>query len=153
MGMRLTPTYDRPRGRRFLGLTPALVVVGVLGCGRAGPTLAPVDCRVTLDGKPVEGAAVGFLPVGGGPIASGTTDAQGRFQLMTMNRPGAPVGKHVVTVTKVEQSGIKPDGTIAPGGIKTKWLVPEKYSKPATSGLTAIVDRDGLQRDFELSSK
>ena len=106
-----------------------------------------------LDGKPVEGAAVGFLPVSGGPVASGTTDAEGRLELSTMSRPGAPVGKHVVTVTKVKHSGINPDGTIAPDGIKTKWLVPEKYGEPATSGLRAVVDRDGLKRVFELSSK
>lgn len=144
--------YRRPRGGRFVGMSVALLVLFVAGCGKSGPTIAPVRCQIMLDGKPVEGAAVGFMPVDGGPVASGTTDANGRFELNTMNRPGAPLGKHVVTVTKVQQSGINPDGTIAPGGIRKKWLVPEKYSSPKTSGLTAVVEREGLKCVFELSS-
>ncbi|MBN1910396.1 MAG: carboxypeptidase regulatory-like domain-containing protein [Pirellulales bacterium] len=106
-----------------------------------------------LDGKPVEGAAVGFMPEQGGPVASGSTDAEGYFQLSTMNQPGALVGKHQVTVIKTEHSGINPDGTIAPGGVKTKWLIPKKYGNAATSQLTAVVEPGGLDRVFELSSK
>jgi hypothetical protein len=153
MGKLSTQIFKRPSHRRAVVLMLALTVLGVSGCGKRGPTIAPVSGQVLLDGKPVEGAAVGFIPKAGGPMADGTTDAEGRFQLLTMNRPGATVGKHAVTVTKVKHSGINPDGSIAPGGVATTWLVPQKYSKPTTSNLTAVVEQDGLECVFELSSK
>lgn len=154
MGTRLTwASRSLLRGGHLAGCGLALAALCAVGCGRGGPSLVPVKCRVLLDGKPVEGAGVGFVPVGGGPAASATTDADGRFQLMTMNQPGVPEGRYLVTVIKVEDSGLNPDGTIAPGGIKTKWLVPKKYSDAAMSGLTADVGRDGLEQVFELSSR
>jgi hypothetical protein len=153
MGTPATQARKKAYRHCLLGAGLALIASCVTGCGRNGPPMAPVKGRILLDGKPIEGAAVGFMPVGGGPVASATSDADGCFTLSTMNRPGAPIGEHVVTVTKVRQLGLNPDGSIAPGGVKTKWLVPRKYSKPTTSDLKAVVEEDGLERDFELSSR
>ena len=64
---------------------------------------------VTLDGQPVADAGVMFLPVDSreGPPASGTTDAEGRFTLITANRPeGAPIGSHRVAISKDEATAI-----------------------------------------------
>ena len=152
MGKYSMQICNRLNGNRLLVVGLVLFVVCIFGCGKNGPAMAPVKCRVLLDGKPLEGAAVGFIPVDGGPVASGLTDAEGFFELITMNRPGAPVGKHTVTVTKTENTGINPDGTIAPSGITTTWQTPKRYSNPSTSGLTAVVEPDGLERVFELSS-
>jgi hypothetical protein len=54
-----------------------------------------------------------------------------------------------VTVIKKETSGIVADksglsGPVAPGGIQDKWIVPQKYSTPQTSRLTAEV-KSGME--------
>jgi len=114
--------------------------------------MVPVTGMVTLDGKPVADAAVLFTPVGGGPPASGTTDGEGRFQLTAVNQPGAVPGEHQVTITKQTMHGITADGMPGPEGIRIEWHVPEKYSKPETSGLKANVSRQETDFTFTLSS-
>ena len=136
-----------------LGRLVALALLLVAGCGRQGPTLLPASGVVTLDGQPVAEAGVIFTPTDGGPSASGATDSQGRFELRTVNRPGAVAGKHVATVTKQETTGIGEFGAVGPEGIKTIWHVPEKYSNPRTSGLEYHVDRDSSGFAIELSSR
>ena len=126
----------------LLALAPPLI-----GCGPSRPQTMYVDGVVTLDGEPIEGAAVLFSPEEGRP-ASGITDAQGKFELQTFEpRDGAVLGKHKVTVTlkKVTGVGADPDGLsgeVGPGGMQVEWIVPERYSSPATSGLTVDVDAD-----------
>jgi hypothetical protein len=74
------------------------------GCG--GPTLAPVQGRVTCNNKPVAEAAVTFSPVPQtegerepGKPATGFTDQGGYYVLSTYrNEDGALVGPHRVTV-------------------------------------------------------
>lgn len=111
-----------------------------------------MEGEVFLDGKPVAEAAVAFTPVGGGPVASGVTDPQGRFRLQTANQPGAPTGEYIVTVVKYTILGLNPDGTSAAGGIRYQWHVPERYSQPSTSGLKAKVDGSQGPLRFDLSS-
>ena len=134
----------------LLGL--ACLVVALAGCG-GGLERIPVSGTVTLDGKPVEGAAVVFAPAAGGPAASGTTDAQGKFQLTTVNEPGAVPGEHVVTITKQTMHGITEDGMPGPGGIRIEWHVPQRYSNAKTSGLKAAVRSDKREFTFSLTSK
>ncbi|MDZ7618744.1 MAG: hypothetical protein U1E05_17200, partial [Patescibacteria group bacterium] len=111
-------------------------------------TMTPVRGVVTLDGQPVAGAAVMFMPNSGGRPAIGVTDKDGGFSLQTETPgDGALLGEHAVTVTLQETSGIATDpdglsGEIAPGGIRIKWIVPQRYSDPKTSNLTATVARD-----------
>lgn len=135
----------------FLGL--AIFVLLTSGCGQSGPSMAPAKGRVTLDGQPVSDAAVAFMPVGGGPMAVGKTNAQGVFVLETTNKTGAVVGEHTVSIIKLLETGYNEDGTIGPGGIKTQWLVPRKYSRAENSGLTATVGKGDAEHVFELSSK
>ena len=83
----------------------ALVVVGpfIAGCGGrpAGyPETAPVSGRVTLDGEPLEGASVSFIPAAG-RSSSGQTDSSGRYQLYYTGRiKGAMLGKHRVSISR-----------------------------------------------------
>lgn len=129
----------------------ALALLVAAGCSRS-LELIPVTGIVTLDGKPVEDAAVLFMPMAGGPAASGTTDAQGRFQLSSVNQSGVVPGEHQVTITKQTMLGITPDGLPDAGGIRIQWHVPEKYSRPETSGLKANVDPSQGEFRFSLSS-
>jgi hypothetical protein len=108
---------------------------------------------ITLDGQPVENAIVLFTPEGEGFAASGTTDAQGRYQLNTMEKPGATEGPHRVTITKIRTVGTNraPEESDYAVGVKTEYLVPKKYASSETSELKAEV---GSQEkyDFELTS-
>jgi hypothetical protein len=132
----------------------SLIVLASLlisGCANSDrPKLAKVSGTVTLDKMPVEGAAVMFMPVGGGRPAQGLTDAQGKFTLTTFeDGDGAIIGEHKVTVTKMQVTGAKAtadglSGTTEAGEIKEVWLVPQIYSVPETSGLTAKVEK-GMQ--------
>ena len=68
------------------------------GCG-SNSKMAAVSGSVTYRGQPLANAQVNFAPVAGGPIATGQTDASGKFQLGTMSiNDGALVGKHKVSV-------------------------------------------------------
>jgi hypothetical protein len=109
----------------------------------------PVQGVVTLNGQPVEKANVLFMPAAGQPqAATGITDAAGKFSLTTFIGPkefaGALPGEYKIVVTKsnttgavADSSGLSIDGMAA--NIQVEWIVPEKYSKPDDSGLTANV--------------
>ena len=124
---------------RFLSV---LSILAIVGCS-SGITLLPVSGQVTLDDKPVAGAAVLFQPVAGGPAASGVTDADGNYTLETANRKGAVPGEHKVTVTKKIVKGVREDETVDASGVQIQWLVPEKFSDPDKSGLKRTVARGG----------
>jgi hypothetical protein len=87
-----------------------LPLMGLLaGCGGESYQLAPVSGRVTLNKKPLAGAAVTFQPVAGeggaspGPGSGGFTDADGRYTLKLIGKEtnGAVIGKHKVQITLV----------------------------------------------------
>jgi hypothetical protein len=73
----------------------ALVFVAsaMMGCGNDGPELAEVTGVVTVDGKPVPGAVLTFVPTGGGSPSYGGTDTLGKYRLMfTDTKYGAMIG-------------------------------------------------------------
>jgi hypothetical protein len=124
----------------------------VLGCDRSGLNLAPVEGLVTVDGTPVADAGVLFAPTNPlqGPPASGTTDSEGKFSLITANRPGAAVGDHQVAIAKTQATPI-PQRRGFPL-YKIEHAVPPQFGDIATSGLTANV-KEGEDNyfKFELS--
>jgi hypothetical protein len=69
------------------------------GCGTDYST---VKGRVTLDGRPLGGAMVGFYPETGRG-SHGETDAEGRYELMYTNKKaGVPPGSCVVRITAAD---------------------------------------------------
>jgi len=154
---------------------PTLVFLSLLvlsatlaGCGPQKPETVKVRGLVSLDGKPVEDATVGFTPKDGGRPAMGTTDASGQFLLTTFAPgDGAIVGTHTVTVSKIRSTGQQVDastvpagsnamplsGPATPGGIKIEWVVPPKYADPKTSGFTVDVKRGMEPIKLELKTK
>lgn len=131
---------------RTAAVVCALAGLTVLaGCNR-GLTLVPVRGQVKLDGKPLEGCAVAFQPVEGGPVASGTTDSDGRFELVTVNRPGAVPGEHYVSLTK--QRYVKESGNS-----HYVFITPEKYAMPGASGFKANVGSGQGDFSFGMFSK
>lgn len=135
-----------------LHLMLALLLASLVGCS-GGPKPLPVSGVVTLDGQPVADAGVMFFPAESGPVASGTTDANGKFQLKTTNTLGVLPGEYRVAITKKEESGPSTFGVVDPRRIKVKWIIPQKYGNPEASGLKASVGRDHSEFNFALSSK
>src|SRR5262249_39920805 len=76
-----------------------------LGCDAAKPT--KVEGIVLLDGNPVRGAMVNFVPAGGeGRPASGLTGSDGVFRLTTYSlEDGALPGNYKVIVVKSANTG------------------------------------------------
>lgn len=159
---------------RRLCLWCTMVVVATLlavGCQPAGPSHPPtfgVTGKVTLDGNPVEGATVTFVPGQTGDPAVGTTDASGTYSLKSFgSEDGATPGEYKVTVTKydfaeaaggggggtdgempADYGGAAPDSAGGDGG---KNALPAKYASAAESGFTATVTEDASQNVFDLA--
>lgn len=98
--------------RNFFAALGLLAAVSV-GCGPSAPKLYPASGTVTFEGKPVEGASVMFVPQAG-PPSSGTTDASGKFTVMTKGKPGAPLGTYKVTVAKQSGGGSEAAAPVMP---------------------------------------
>lgn len=98
-----------------------LLAALVVGCDAIGPSVpesVEVKGTVTLDGNPLAGARVIFVPTGTGccvrdglpPVSSGITDAEGIFELrQTDGTPGAATGLNQVLVSK-PLPAIQPSG-------------------------------------------
>lgn len=127
------------------------------------PQFVQLKGTVTLDGQPVPHASVVFAPKNPaqGKLAVGLTDDHGQFTLYTDRQPGVHKASYTVTVFAQERAanrrpGIGPSGTestpTAPDFARTapKLLVPEKYTKPETSGLTFTVGQDGKSAKLAL---
>ena len=156
-----------------VGLTVLAVSMAVVcGCSR-GPAFQYVEGVVTLDGKPVEGAMVSFMPSGPGVAAAGTTDANGVYRLNPLTGREAGVGTisgdYVVAVRKwtYADAGPMPDRSdkkaydawqarsLTLGQQEPKYDTPKAYGEAATSGLKVTVKKgrnDGDAFRFDLKS-
>ena len=137
----------------------SLAFVLILGCG-SGTTLAPVSGRVTMNGKPQEGASVNFEPQSSGekksleaPLNSvGKTDEKGEYSLETIKgHKGALVGKHKVYISLHKVQPGSGDERVPRGGWPKKDLVPIRYNEK--SELTIDVPSGGTDKaNFDLKS-
>jgi hypothetical protein len=136
------------RGRvRSSGRASLVLLALIAGCNRSGLDLAPVEGIVTYNGAPVADAGVMFAPAQG-PSAMATTDTEGKFTLTTANHPGALIGEHRVSISKVETIAI-PQQRGFPL-YQHKHEIPEKYADVSTSELTASVVDDDNHIEFDL---
>ena len=155
--------------------TPCLLLMGSLlgmvlfGCN-GGPRLGKVSGRVTFKGKPVPTGTIMFHP-DAGPAAVGAIGSDGTYTLTTIKSgDGAVVGSHRVTIQattvgpgsladpksfeeemELAQRKDPKAKVLVPG--KVNWLVPEKYSRPDTTDLTAQVQSGTNTIDFPLPGK
>lgn len=113
------------------------------------PGTVPVSGVLTLDGQPVEGATVMFVPAKGGlyagGAAAGKTDGKGKYTLTTFKPgDGAVPGTYTVVITL--------NVTDERGEVKS--LLPKRYADPRTSGLTVEVAKQGPNEFyFDLMSR
>ena len=129
-----------------------------LGCGSA--KTAPVAGTVTLDGAPVAKGTIIFESPGNRPATGQIED--GQIVNVTTFEPGdgVPMGEHKVAVSIVEEAASavtshpsESGGGMDPNYMGGKSLIPEKYSDPSTSGLTATITRGENTVSFEVFSK
>jgi len=118
----------------------------IFGCG--SPRLYDVRAVVTLDDKPLEGAAVTLLPVRKNAVSAfGVTDTEGIVTFKTTVIDGEVVdgvlpGSYTVIISKTTEERRLTNNEIralAEAGIRYRpgivELVPEKYTRRETSAL------------------
>jgi hypothetical protein len=144
-------------------LTVSLLLAGFTGCGPSVkvPVTVPVSGVVQVDGQPVEGAKVLFIPLEKTSNSCvGTTDATGKYELSQASFRGATPGRYKVTVELYKQT----DGKPIPDEMKNdpmqlvamgraKQFLPRKYSDPAATELTGEVEEAATTLDFSLVTK
>lgn len=132
-------------------LPVAALLVAATGCGakQDGFDYQPVTGKVTMDGQPLAGATVAFIPqsnaLESGRPSTGMTDESGTFTLTSMGgQDGAVVGDHVVSIsTKVIDMDTQE--------LLSQETVPRKYND--RSELTFTVPLNGSDdADFALES-
>ncbi len=122
-----------------LGLL-SLSLCFVCGCGPSGPATYGVSGTVTYQGEPLPLGIVMFVAEQGPMSQPGTIDERGRYQLQ------AVAEKHRVAVVAMPpREGGRPDPTVEgdidyTGVPEVKSLIPTKYSRHDTSGITVMVE-------------
>ena len=126
-------------------VVPALILALTFGCGSGRPETVPVSGVVLLDGQPLKAEGTVRVIPKKDRAATGEIDpATGRFTLTTFDKnDGCVRGTHTVTVLARQTI----DNT------QMRWLIPEKYSQPGTSGLTVTIDGPTDQIKIELQSE
>jgi hypothetical protein len=137
-----------------------LAALAAVGCGSKHPNLPPqypVAGVITLDGRPLAGAGIMFLPRGEtrGTGAFAMTDAAGKYDLKTdYGGPGAPEGEYAVTISRVvnrDGTPYVPNPDVAEAGERE--TLPGIYSDSMKTVLTAKVPIGGDTINFDLKSK
>jgi len=133
------------------------------GCSGDDPSQeaprVPVGGTIRLDGKPLSGAVVVFLPTDErGKPAQSDTDENGAYSLSVLGFPGGTTpGKYRVGVSyllspKGRAIGLSGRGSLPPNpeAARAKELVPPRYSDLGRSELYAVVTPPGGTFDFDL---
>jgi hypothetical protein len=136
-------------------LTAVVLFAGGCGSGVDLPELGTVSGVVTLDGKPLPGVTVKFVPANG-RTSSGFTDANGKYELVyNADNQGAEVGEHTVYVSgHGGESGGNPNeeggGSGGPAVEYYKGTIPAKYNEKST--LKKTVGAGDNTIDLQLTS-
>ena len=121
---------SRPRYLR-VGLAASVLLCAVVllsGCGSGSPT---AEGTVSLDGTPVDGGIIAFIPVGDAegegkrPAASGEIKA-GKYNVDAAHK--LKTGKYRVEIRWPKPTGKKSKDPDIPTGDETKEAIPKKYN-------------------------
>jgi hypothetical protein len=134
----------------LVGILLVAISLSLAGCD--GDGTVPVTGTVTLDGAPLEGAAVLLEPSQGGTPASATTDTSGSFSLNTVPGP-YKVGISKTNVTMGEGAEVHEDAGGEVDDVDTEYVTPLNYASPMTSGLTVDVAAGMDPVTFDLTSE
>ena len=149
----------------FLVLTGVMVCL-VSGCSGSGIVTGYVEGVITLNGEPVPSATITFTPKADadGQAATGFSNENGVYKLTTQggkDEGGAIPGEYFVAISKSDVPIIRLDQgsydqqtvqSSAPGVTpRFDSKLPKYYGNPATSGLTATVNKGRNNIPFELT--
>jgi len=150
--------------RIFVLALGCLGTISIFGCsgGQAEnpnwPKRFKATGTVTYQGKAIEGADVTFTNTQANSTGTGKTDSSGRFTLTTyLQDDGVVAGAQAVSIRRVDVVDKTPkDVDVSAGGKalppEITWIIPEKFSNPTQSGLTASVTESG-PNDFKFDLK
>ncbi len=150
-------------------LSGCLILISGCGSSTAKPEilskLVPVTGSVSLDGEPLAGVMITYLPEAGpagAEMAFGLTDETGKYTLHSQitgyppdKSQGAVPANYRVYITKL----VMPDGSPVQGEITdaeaeekgARQLLPSKYSSPTATKLKATVNPTPTNNDLKLS--
>lgn len=121
--------------------------------------LVPVSGVITLNGAPLPGAVVTFLPAQWSP-GVGETNEKGEYSVSSSGRPGLSPGEYKVAISLLlsaegEPQGLGPRSSLAqpPGMLTAKEMLPREYADLGTSKQTAtITAKGGTDFDFDVKA-
>ena len=136
--------------------------LATIGCSQRSD-IAQVTGTITFEGNPVTHGTISFYPEAGGRPATGKIGSDGTYVLSTFaNEDGGSLGEYKVAIDAREVVNAPPEPKSLSEEIslarepatrstpKIKWIVPEKYTSQANSGLTATIVEGANQIDFDL---
>ena len=129
--------------------TAGVLLAALLAAGCGGANVVPTKGIVTLDGKPLEGANVNFLPEvasAKSQPAQAMTKADGTFKMETHGDGGVFAGKYKVVVLKFAPVSLEGGGR--PESMN---ILSEMYESPDKTPFFVTVPHSGELR-FELKS-
>lgn len=142
--------------RSFAGWCGGWIVAGCLlsgllltvaGCSGSNDVVG-VSGKITYNGQPAPAGAITFQPVPGQPEglqpASSAINPDGTYAMTSAFGNGVQPGKYRVAIACMEPVDL--DNPVQ------KWLVPQKFANPETSGLTIEVPAtsSSMKHDIDL---
>ena len=116
------------------------------GCGPSYD--ATISGTVTMDGSPLTKGTVSFHPTAGGPVATGTIQSDGAFEVQTATTEGLSPGEYKVTVVATDPPPPSPTGEELPGILLT---APE-FGRLDTTPLTYTVEAGANSFEIPVSA-
>jgi hypothetical protein len=138
--------HHRPFREHWLAALGGALLWAVGGCGDTGEKFFPVAGKVTLANKPLPVGAVSFRPDAARGnhskhIPTGAITAAGEYELITIQRKGAPAGWYKVLVF-ADANSLKPGTSAHP--LPPVWLMNIKYTEEKTTDLfVEVVEHPG----------
>ncbi|QEG36462.1 hypothetical protein [Bythopirellula goksoeyrii] len=125
----------------------ASILMSLTSCGESEAKRVPVAGVVLIDGEPLEGGTIRFVPEQGRPGSSTILD-DGSFEIAaeSIDKPfenGLPLGIYRVEIASSE---IVDDETII-------WKAPQHYADFRTSGLEVVINNKNEALTIELVSE
>ena len=155
-----------PKSTRLLSAAAVAAVLALVSGGCSGGS--KVQGTVKYKGQPVDGATVSLVADDGNIVASGQTDASGKFTLQTaQGKDTIPAGTYKATVTKMETpKGFDPNKMQVEEGGKNvadmakmmkgmtfsppKSVLPEKFrTRESTTLKVTVPSKDPINLDLD----
>ena len=121
-----------------------LLSAALCGCQR-GPEVGTVKGTISLDGQPVEGGIVRFVPADGNSQPADCVITDGAY-IVTM-----PLGEKKVEVFWAKSKSDLPVDTAGQGNEQIVQMIPARYNTQTTLSHTVVKGEE--QKDFQLSTK